>query len=70
MKKTLYIFLLLLLGVGVASAQNTIKGVLIDEEKGEAIPYAQVFLEGTNYWSTTDLNGYFVITKIDRKSVV
>ncbi len=70
MKKTLYIFLLLLLGVGVASAQNTIKGVLIDEEKGEAIPYAQVFLEGTNYWSTTDLNGYFVITKIPDGSYV
>ena len=45
-------------------SQNTIKGVLIDDDQGEAIPYAQVFLEGTNYWSTTDLNGYFVINKI------
>ena len=38
--------------------------MLIDDDQGEAIPYAQVFLEGTNYWSTTDLNGYFVINKI------
>ena len=51
-------------------AQNTIKGVLTDFDKGEAIPYAQVFLEGTNHWSTTDLNGYFIINKIPDGSYV
>lgn len=44
--------------------QNTIKGILLDNEKGEAVPYAQVYLEGTNHWSSTDLNGYFLINKI------
>ncbi|MBP5516945.1 MAG: TonB-dependent receptor [Bacteroidales bacterium] len=56
--------LLLLCMVGTVSAQNTVKGVLMDEDKGEAIPYARVFLEGTNYWSTTDNNGYFLINKV------
>ncbi len=67
MKNRLYIPLLLLFTVCTSlaiSAQNTIKGVLLDADKGEAIPYAQVFLEGTKYWSSTDINGYFVISKI------
>lgn len=46
------------------SAQNIIKGVLLDDEKGEAIPFAQVFLDGTKHWASTDINGYFVINKI------
>ena len=67
MKKFYYIslfFLFSLTSILSAWSQNTIKGVLLDYEKGEAIPYAQVFLEGTNYWGSTDLNGYFVISKI------
>lgn len=56
---------LLFVAIGTAAqGQNIIKGVLLDDEKGEAIPFAQVFLEGTNYWSSTDLNGYFLINKI------
>lgn len=64
MKKTLYILLLLFVSFSTAIAQNTIKGVLLDADKGEAIPFAQVYLEGTNHWSSTDINGYFVISKI------
>ena len=66
MKKLLYIvlFLLFFFGVQVLQAQNTIKGVLMDDEKGEAIPFAQVFLDGTKYWSSTDINGYFLINKV------
>lgn len=63
MKKIIFSLLFLLTAVSVMG-QNTIKGVLIDDDKGEAIPFAQVFLEGTNHWSSTDINGYFVITKI------
>ena len=47
-----------------AIGQNVIKGVLMDESKGEAIPFAQVFLDGTNHWASTDINGYFIISKI------
>lgn len=60
-----FIGLAVLLFVSVtAMAQSTIKGVLEDEEKGEAVPFAHVYLEGTNHWTTTDINGYFIITKI------
>jgi hypothetical protein len=62
--KRFTIFILFLIISIVTFAQNTIKGVLLDDEKGESIPFAQVFLEGTNHWSSTDINGYFVINKI------
>ena len=73
MKRTLYTLLLLFLslfGITSLSAQNTIKGVLLDDSKGEAIPFAQVYLDGTNHWSSTDINGYFVINKIPDGSYV
>ncbi len=59
-----FVVALLVLAVLPVQAQNTIKGVLLDADKGEAIPYAQVFLDGTNYWSSTDINGYFLINKV------
>jgi len=58
---TLLLFLFITLGV---SAQNTIKGVLLDESNGEALPFVNVMLEGTQRGATTDINGLFVITKI------
>ncbi len=64
MKRTLSILFFLLIGFTSLSAQNIIKGVLLDDEKGEAIPFAQVFLDGTKHWASTDINGYFVINKI------
>lgn len=70
MKKAIYTFLLLFLGVAAASAQNTVKGVLLDADKGEAIPFAQVYLDSTNHWSSTDINGYFVISKIPNGNYV
>ena len=70
MTKKILILLTILLGFSAANAQNIIKGVLLDNEKGEAIPFAQVYLEGTNYWSSTDINGYFIINKIPDGSYV
>jgi len=70
MKKILSLIVLLACAMGGAMAQNTVKGVLLDDEKGEAVPFAQVFLEGTNHWASTDINGYFVISKIPDGSYV
>ena len=55
--------LLLLLCSATLSAQ-TIKGILSDEETGEAIPFANVVLDGTRYGAATDLNGFFLINKM------
>lgn len=46
------------------SAQNTIKGVVYDNTNGEAVPFANVMLDGTSYGAATDLNGLFIITKV------
>jgi hypothetical protein len=43
---------------------QTVKGVLTDEETGEAIPFANVVLDGTRFGTATDLNGFFLINKM------
>lgn len=47
-----------------AFSQGTIRGTLFDDNNGEAIPYANIMLEGTSIGATTDLNGFFLINKI------
>lgn len=67
MKKYLYIFLLFqfsILNFQWVSAQCTVKGVLFDESNGEAIPFANVVLDGTSHGCATDINGFFLINKI------
>ena len=64
MKRFYSIFLsLLCFAVSSLSAQ-TIKGVLYDESNGEAIPFANVVLDGTKHGAATDLNGFFLINKL------
>tara|TARA_Y100000589_G_scaffold332344_1_gene392088 strand:- start:55932 stop:58286 length:2355 start_codon:yes stop_codon:yes gene_type:complete len=47
-----------------AFAQGTIRGFVYDEETGEPIIFTTVFLKGTTYGASTDVNGYFSITKV------
>lgn len=62
MKKLLAALLLLPLALPLTA--QTIKGVLTDNNTGEAVPFANVVLEGTRYGATTDLNGFYLINKI------
>ena len=62
MKRTALLALFLLCSA-VLHAQ-TVKGVLTDEETGEAIPFANVVLDSTRYGVATDLNGFFLINKM------
>ena len=62
MKRIAFLPLLLLFSATLSA--QTIKGILSDEETGEAIPFANVVLEGTRYGSATDLNGFFLINKM------
>lgn len=64
MKRKLIAFMALVLCMCTALAQNTVKGVLYDENNGEAIPFANVMLEGTSFGSQTDINGFFLINKV------
>lgn len=67
MKKAFCIFLLLpftIFNIQIAQAQCTVKGVLFDESNGEAIPFANVVLDGTTHGCATDINGFFLINKV------
>lgn len=56
--------LLFLLAVAFAANSQTVKGVITDSVSGEAVPFANVMLEGTRHGVATDINGFYLINKI------
>ena len=64
MKRILTILAINLLFAVAAGAQGTIRGTLFDDANGEAVPFANVVLDGTKYGCATDLSGFFLINKI------
>ncbi|MDR2836182.1 MAG: TonB-dependent receptor [Bacteroidales bacterium] len=47
------------------SQQNgAVRGFVYDKEDGQPLGFVNVFLKGTNYGITTDINGLFTLTKI------
>ena len=63
-----YIFLLVFMMMtslyAFAQDDNSIKGFVYEKSNGEPVMFANVFLKGTTLGSTTDINGYFSITRI------
>ncbi|MBO4567966.1 MAG: TonB-dependent receptor [Bacteroidales bacterium] len=57
-------FLLITSVLAYAQGDNSIKGFVYEKSNGEPVMFANVFLRGTNHGSTTDINGYFSITRI------
>ncbi len=53
-----------------ASKNGTIKGLVTDAQTGAPLPGANVFLNGTGFGSSTDVDGYFSITNIPPGSYV
>lgn len=45
-------------------SQATVRGFIKDSEDGEPVLFVPVFLEGTEYGTTTDVNGYYSISKV------
>jgi hypothetical protein len=59
------LFIVLLLFTSRISAQNAmVRGFVYEASTGEPIIYSNVYLEGTNFGCSTDINGYFNITLI------
>ena len=57
---------LMLLGQSNLLAQQSIvRGFVYEEETGEPAIYCNVVLEGTTYGASSDVNGYFIISKIE-----
>ena len=44
--------------------KNDIKGYVKDAKSGEALPYANIILKGTNRGTTTNTDGYFVLVNV------
>ena len=65
MRITLIFILFIAALTNIFSQTASIKGNVYDKETGEAIIYAVVSLEGTKWKTTTDLNGFFVLNKIE-----
>jgi TonB-linked SusC/RagA family outer membrane protein len=75
MKRKLMLFLsLLLIGVGLVSAQNSKKvtGVVVSEDDGQPVIGASVSVKGTRIGTTTDIDGSFTLGNIpsDEKTLV
>ena len=65
MKKNLFVSVALLISF-VLSAQKTgvVKGFIYDKENGEAALFTNVYLKGTPFGASTDVNGFFFIDKV------
>ena len=61
--KRIVILLLFALNAIPIFAQ-TVKGTLTDSETGEAIPFANVVLDGTRYRIATDIHGFYLINNL------
>ena len=64
MTKIFTILSLFFLSTGLIAQTGTVRGFVFDEESGEPIIFTNVFLEGTTIGVSTDVNGYYSITKI------
>ncbi len=63
--KSFFLFVVLFLGFyGLQGQEATIRGIVYEEKSGEPAILANVYLLGTTYGASTDVNGYFLISKI------
>ena len=49
----------------LVAQQGIVRGFIYEGETGEPAMYCNAILEGTTYGASSDVNGYFIITKID-----
>jgi len=52
------------LGQGLFAQHGTVRGFIYEEETGEPAMFCNVILKGSSYGASTDINGYFVISKV------
>ena len=57
-------FLVLLSTIVFAQNDNNVKGFVYEKSTGEPMMFCNVYLKGTTYGASTDINGFFNITKI------
>ena len=64
MRKYLFILLLFALPAVTLAQTGMIRGFVYEESTGEPIIFTNVYLKNTSYGASTDVNGYFLISRI------
>ena len=60
----LLVVMMMISVMSFAQNDNSIKGFVYEKSNGEPVMYSNVYLKGTAMGCTTDINGYFSITRI------
>jgi hypothetical protein len=70
--KNIFFFFITILcfGLSAFSQTATIKGFIKEAEGSEPVIFTSVYLKGTQYGAVTDVNGYYVISKIPPGSYI
>lgn len=55
---------LTILPSALIAQQSSVRGFVYQEDNGEPAMFSNIFLEGTTYGGSSDVNGYFLITKV------
>lgn len=63
-REILYIILLIFSCSFVHGQTSTIRGFVYDKEDGEPIVYSNIYLKGTSYGASTNIDGYFNLSKV------
>lgn len=64
LRSTFIIAFIIVLQSFVLGQEGSIRGFVYEEQTGEPVIFTNVYLKGTTYGCSTDINGYFNITKI------
>ncbi len=63
--KLVLVTIIILTSLGFAMAQTAmVRGFIYEEESGEPAIFSNVYLQGTNFGASSDVNGYFLISKV------
>ena len=49
---------------GAINKNFTLSGIIKDSQSGETLPFATVFVKGSNFGATTNADGYFTLHKV------
>lgn len=62
MNKLTYLLLFLVLGIGLATAQTKVTGIVTSSEDNEPIAGASIVVKGTTIGTVSEINGTFSLT--------
>jgi hypothetical protein len=64
MNKIFTFLFFIIFSSGLYAQTGSVRGFVFERESGEPIIFTNVFLEGTSIGTSTDVNGYYSITKV------